>query len=139
MDNYTRFTHVAFRKKNSDTLKEFKKFVTLTAAKGHGTVRALRTDNSTEYVSIIRSNIIYVRRVSNIKRLRHTLLSSTATYVKNLNLSRVLNKKVPRKQFHGNNASYGHLRTFWCLEYLHNPKEKRKKWDPLARSCIFVG
>lgn len=51
VDDYTRFTYVTFLKKKSDTLCEFKRFVTMIDTQGNGQIRALRTDNGTEYVN----------------------------------------------------------------------------------------
>jgi hypothetical protein len=33
----------------------------------------------------------------------------------------------------------GNLRVFGCLALVHVPKEKRKKWDPKAKRCAFIG
>lgn len=51
VDDATRFSYVVFFKKKSDTLKEFKTFVNMMSTQGYGQVRALRTDNGTEYVN----------------------------------------------------------------------------------------
>eukprot|EP00171_Calliarthron_tuberculosum_P008380 IDg8380t1 len=64
---------------------------------------------------------------------------SAACYLKNLTLTRVISDKIPRQEFMSKKVSYSHLRTFGCLAFVHTPKEKRKKFDPVSRGCIFVG
>lgn len=51
VDDFTRFTYVAFIKKKSDTLQEFQYFVALVLKQGYGAVQRLRTDKGTEYMN----------------------------------------------------------------------------------------
>ena len=41
--------------------------------------------------------------------------------------------------FTGKNPEVSHLKIFGCPLYLHVPKEKRSKLDPLGKKGIFVG
>jgi len=60
-------------------------------------------------------------------------------YVKNTSPHRVLGNKTPEEMFIGENPEFIHLRIFGCLVYVHVPKEKRSKLDPLDNKGIFVG
>lgn len=172
VDDFTRFTYVAFLKKKSDTLDEFKSFVNLMSTQGHGKVRALRTDNGKEYVNGAYKNYLRSKGIEHqpsapytpeqnglAERTNRTLVEkarcilrqaklptkywaeaiSTACYLKNITPTRVIDENIPRHEFMGKSVSYGHLRTFGCAAYVHVPKERRKKFDPVSRPCIFVG
>ena len=52
---------------------------------------------------------------------------------------RVLSNKTPKEAFSGEKPKVSHLRIFGCLMYIHIPKEKRTKLDPLGKKGIFVG
>ena len=41
--------------------------------------------------------------------------------------------------FLGEKLEVNHLKIFGCPVYIHVPKEKRSKLDPLGRKGIFVG
>ena len=172
VDDLTRFTYVAFLKKKSDTLQELKAFIALMSNQGHGAVRAIRTDNGTEYVNgalkdyltskgiVHQTSAPYTPEQNGLAErtnrtliekarcmLQHAQLSkeywaeaiATACYLKNITPSRVINDEIPKSKFTGQSISYGHLRTFGCVALVHTPKEKRKKFDPVSRACIFVG
>ena len=41
--------------------------------------------------------------------------------------------------FSGENLEVVYLRIFGCTMYVHFPKEKRSKLDPLGKKGVFVG
>uniref|UniRef100_A0AAV1ULM2 Reverse transcriptase Ty1/copia-type domain-containing protein n=1 Tax=Peronospora matthiolae TaxID=2874970 RepID=A0AAV1ULM2_9STRA len=47
--------------------------------------------------------------------------------------------KTPFEIFHNYKLSVKHMRVFGCQVYILTPKEKRLKWDPKARTGIFLG
>ena len=47
--------------------------------------------------------------------------------------------KVTEEMFTGENPEVSHLNFFGCPIYLHVPKEKRSKLDPLRKKGIFDG
>ncbi|KAG3006391.1 hypothetical protein PC121_g25435 [Phytophthora cactorum] len=55
----------------------------------------------------------------------------TAIYVKN----RLPSPKIEHKS----KPSVKHMRVFGCRTYILTPKEKRLKWDPKARTGLFLG
>ena len=63
----------------------------------------------------------------------------TTVYVQNRTLHRVLEKKTPKEVFFGKKLEVSNLIIFGCPMYIHIPKEKRTKLDPLGRKGIFVG
>ena len=63
----------------------------------------------------------------------------SAVYVYNHTPQRVLENKTPEEVFFGKKPEVIHLRIFSCLVYIHIPKEKRTKLDPLGKKGIFLG
>ena len=46
---------------------------------------------------------------------------------------------LPEEVFIGKRPNLSHLRIFGCPVYIHVPKEKRSKLDPIGKKIIFVG
>ena len=65
--------------------------------------------------------------------------SRITVYVQNCTPHRVLEKKTPEEVFSSKKPKVSHLRIFRCPMYIHIPKEKRTKLDPLGKKSIFVG
>jgi hypothetical protein len=63
----------------------------------------------------------------------------TTIYVQNRSPHRFLGNKTPKKTFIGEKPEVNHLRIFGCPIYVHAPKDKRSKLDPLGKKGIFVG
>ena len=61
----------------------------------------------------------------------------TAVYVQNCTPHRVLKKKTPEEVFSGKKPKVSHLRIFGCTLYIHIPKEKRTKLDPLGNKGML--
>ncbi|CEG49316.1 FOG: Transposon-encoded proteins with TYA, reverse transcriptase, integrase domains in various combinations [Plasmopara halstedii] len=62
-----------------------------------------------------------------------------AIYIKNRLQSPKVKNKIPFEIVYGSKPSVKHMRVFGCRAYVLTPKEKRQKWDPKARSGVFVG
>ena len=65
--------------------------------------------------------------------------TSTTIYIQNRCSHAILENKTPEKTFSGKKPDAGHLRVFECPVYIHVPKEKRTKMEPLGKKGIFVG
>ena len=65
--------------------------------------------------------------------------AKTVVYVQNHTPHRVLENKTPEELFSGKKPEVSHLKIFGCPVYIHIPKEKRTKLDPLGKKGIFVG
>ena len=63
----------------------------------------------------------------------------TMVYVQNHTPHRVLENKTPEEVFYNKKPEFIHLRIFSYPLYIHIPKEKRKKLDPLGKKGILVG
>ena len=63
----------------------------------------------------------------------------TTMYVQNRTPHRVLENKTLEELFSGKKPKVSHLRIFGGPVYIHIPKEKRTKLDPLGKKGIFVG
>jgi hypothetical protein len=62
-----------------------------------------------------------------------------AVYVHNRSPHRILKNMTPEENFSENKPSVEQLRIFGCPDYIHVPKEKRKKLEPSGNKGIFVG
>uniref|UniRef100_A0AAV1TF55 Integrase catalytic domain-containing protein n=1 Tax=Peronospora matthiolae TaxID=2874970 RepID=A0AAV1TF55_9STRA len=63
----------------------------------------------------------------------------TAIYVKNRLPSPNVMHKTPFEIVHNSKQNVKHMWVFGCQVYILKPKEKRLKWDPKARTGIFLG
>ena len=64
---------------------------------------------------------------------------STAAYLVNRSPTKTLDDITPFEAWYGKKPNVNHLRVFGCLTYIHIPKDERKKLDPKAKRCIFLG
>jgi hypothetical protein len=60
-------------------------------------------------------------------------------YVQNRLSHSTLGLKTPEEIFSGKKPEVSHLKIFGCPVFIHIPKEKRHKLDPLGKKGIFVG
>lgn len=65
--------------------------------------------------------------------------AKTAVYLRNRSPSKAIKGKSPEEIWSGERVDLSHLRVFRCKVLVHIPKDKRKKWSPKGRECIFVG
>ena len=63
----------------------------------------------------------------------------TATHLINCTPSSVLKGKTPYEILYGKRPSYGMLRTFGCLCYVHTRSRDKVKFGPRSKKCVFVG
>jgi len=66
-------------------------------------------------------------------------VAKTTVYVQYRSPHSVLGNKTPKEMFLGEKPEVNHLRIFGCLVYVHVPREKRSKLEPLGKKDIFVG
>ena len=64
---------------------------------------------------------------------------STAAYLINRSPTKTLGNKTPFEVWYGKKPNVNHLRVFRCSAYIHVPKDERRKLDPKAKKCIFLG
>ena len=64
---------------------------------------------------------------------------STAVYIRNRVPSSAIEGKTPYELWFGNIPDISNLRIFWCDAFVHIPDAQRRKLDPKARKCKFVG
>jgi hypothetical protein len=65
--------------------------------------------------------------------------TSTAMHIQNRCPHAILKEKTPEEVFSGIKPEVGNLRIFGCPVYIHVPKEKRTKMEPLGKKGVFVG
>jgi hypothetical protein len=66
-------------------------------------------------------------------------IAMTTVYVQNRLLHSALGLKKPEEMFTGKKPEVSHLKIFECPVFIHIPKEKRNKLNPLRKKGIFVG
>ena len=64
-----------------------------------------------------------------------------AVYLRNLTPTRAIPEGSPHEAWFGvgKRPDLTHLRVWGCVAYAQVPKETRRKLDPNARKCIFIG
>jgi hypothetical protein len=65
--------------------------------------------------------------------------TKTSVYVQNRLSHSALGFKTREEMFSGKKPEVSHLKIFGCPVFVHIPKEKRTKLDPLGKKGIFVG
>jgi hypothetical protein len=65
--------------------------------------------------------------------------AKTTVYVQNRLSHSALGFKTPEEMFSGKKPEVSHLKIFHCPVFVHIPKKKRNKLDPLGKKGIFVG
>ena len=64
---------------------------------------------------------------------------SCATHLRNRSPSSSIAGKTPFECWFGQKPDLSNLRVFGCVSYSHIPNELRKKLDPKANKCVFMG
>ena len=65
--------------------------------------------------------------------------SESAAYIWNRSPTTALKDKTPNERWFGKKPDLSNIRVFGCISYVHVPAELRKKLDPKAQKCIFIG
>jgi hypothetical protein len=65
--------------------------------------------------------------------------TSIVVYIQHRCSHAILKDKTPEEVFSRIKPKVGHLRIFGCPVYIHVPKEKRTKMEPLGKKGAFVG
>ena len=63
----------------------------------------------------------------------------TAVYIMNRTPRAAVHGMTPEERFTCKKPDVSHLKVFGCIAYVHVPDELRKKLDPKAEKCIFIG
>ena len=64
---------------------------------------------------------------------------STTVFLRNRSSTSTVPGMTPFQAWSGKEPSMNNLRVFGCAAYSHIPKDERKKLNPKARRCIFLG
>jgi hypothetical protein len=64
---------------------------------------------------------------------------NTTVYLKNRSPTRCLDNVTPFEALYGSKPTVHNLKVFGCKDFVHIPKENRKKLDAKAIKCIFIG
>ena len=60
-------------------------------------------------------------------------------YIMNRTPTAAVHDVTPEEKYTGTKPDLSHLKVFDYIEYVHVPNELRRKLDPKAEKCIFVG
>ncbi|MCO5601999.1 hypothetical protein L7F22_056126 [Adiantum nelumboides] len=63
----------------------------------------------------------------------------TAAYTMNRTPTAALYDMTPEEKFTGKKPNVSHFKVFGCIAYVHVPDELRRKLDPKAEKCDFIG
>lgn len=63
----------------------------------------------------------------------------TTVYIQNRSPHKILNDMTSKEAFIGKRPNVDNIWIFGCPIYIHIPKDKRKKLDPIGIKGIFVG
>ncbi len=83
-----------------------------------------------------------VRSMLAYSRLPHKFWAEallTAAYLISRSPTKTVEGKTLFEAWFGRKPSVKHFRVFVCTVYKHIPKDERKKLDPKAKKCIFLG
>ena len=64
---------------------------------------------------------------------------STAAYLINRSPTTTLHDMTPFEAWYNKKPNVSHLQVFGCSGFVHIPKDQRKKLDPKAKQCTFLG
>ena len=64
---------------------------------------------------------------------------NTAVYIMNRTPTTAIHDVTPEEKYTGTKPDLSHFKVFGCIAYVHVPDELRRKLDPKAEKCIFVG
>ena len=64
---------------------------------------------------------------------------NTAVHIMNKTPTAAVHDVTPEEKYTGTKPDLSHFKVFGCIAYVHVPDELRKKLDPKAEKCIFVG
>ena len=64
---------------------------------------------------------------------------ANSVYLRNRSPTTAVPQMTPYEAWNGSKPDVSHLREFGCPCYAHVPKDERKKLDPKAKKCIFLG
>jgi len=64
---------------------------------------------------------------------------ATAVYTLNKTPTAAIHASTPKMRLTGYRPDIGHFKVFGCIAYVHVPDELRRKLDPKAEKCIFIG
>uniref|UniRef100_A0A2N9HLM6 Integrase catalytic domain-containing protein n=1 Tax=Fagus sylvatica TaxID=28930 RepID=A0A2N9HLM6_FAGSY len=142
IDDASRKVWVYVLKTKDQVFQLFKKFHAIVEREKGKSLKCLRTNNGGVAERINRTIVEKVRCMLRMAKLPKSFWAEavqTACYLINRSPSVPLDFDIPERVWTGEDASYAHLKVFWCKTFAHVPKEQRLKFDDKAIPCIFVG
>ena len=169
VDNHSRFTWVHLMHNKAETRPIIMNFITSIETQYDSKVKIIRSDNEPEFmmhgfyaskgiahqttcVETPEQNGIAERKHQHLLNVTRALLFQAnlppgfwcyalthAVYLVNIIPTPFLHGISPYEKLHGRPLDIANLRVFGCLCYVSTLKANRKKLDPRAHPCIFIG
>lgn len=76
---------------------------------------------------------------SNLEKCFWAEAISTASYLINRTPCKGLTRTTPEEVWTKTKPNLSHLRTFGCMAMIQIPKQKRRKFSPKSKKCVFIG
>jgi hypothetical protein len=169
VDDFTRHTWIHIMKSKSDVKHLIIKFIAYVKNQFNCSIKTIRSDNGPEFlltdlfdshgilhqrscVETPEQNFVVERKHRHIQNVARSFLFHSGipkcywcfifcyvVHIINCLPSRLLKQKSPFQLLHGKSPSLLDLKTFGCLCYATTTSQNRKKLDPRAIKCCFLG
>lgn len=172
IDDKSRWCEIYFLKKKNEVFEKFKEFKSMVEKSTGHKIKALRSDNGTEYTNNEFKNFLKKEGIKNqftveytpqqngvAERKNRTLVEMarclmiqsglspsfwaeailTANHIRNRCPSQSLDGETPFKIWIGRNPTVNYFQKFGTTAYMLEKSNKRGKFDPKSKMCIFIG
>ena len=169
VDDFTRHTWIFFMKAKSETGSCLISFITMAETQFNCKVKFVRSDNGPEFnlvsfynskgiihqkscVETPQQNGVVERKHQQILNITRALMFQSnlptdfwhfalahAVFLMNRLPSKALNNQIPFEILHGRKPDLQFLRVFGCQCFASTLSHNRRKLDPRARRCVYLG
>nr|KYP43958.1 Retrovirus-related Pol polyprotein from transposon TNT 1-94 [Cajanus cajan] len=164
-----RYTWIFLLKQKSETVKTLKNFVVFVQTQFETTIKIIRSDNGTEFfmtnffvnkgimhqtscVNTPQQNSIAERKHGHLLNVARALMIQSqlpkiywsysvihAAHIINMLPTPVLDNFSPHEMLYKTEANFNQLKVFGSLCYASTLSINRRKFDPRASKCVFLG
>jgi len=169
VDDYSRYTWIFLLKQKFEVVKILENFVNFVQTQFETTIKTIRSDNETEFfmtnffankgiiyqtscVNTPQQNSIVERKHGHILNVARALMIQShlpkiywsysvihVAHIINMLPTPVLNDFSPHEMLYKTTVDFNQLKVFGSLCYSSTLSTNRKKFDPRASKCVFIG